>query len=96
MIVKSISLHCFEEKNGVKHDKVYHIEIVDVGNNKYMVPSQYGKRGKTLRLFCLTDEPVSMYEAEEIFRKKVAHERKKGYVEIPDSEELLTLVAFSY
>jgi len=75
---------------------VYHIEIVEVGNGKYMVPSQYGKRGKTLRLFCLTDAPVSKYEAERIFDDKVAKERKKGYVKIPDSEELLTLVAFSY
>ena len=92
MIVKSISLHCKQEN----HDKVYHIEIIDVGNGKYMVPSQYGRRGKTLRLFCLTDEPVSKWEAERIYNKKVEHEMKKGYVKIPDSEELLTLVAFTY
>jgi predicted DNA-binding WGR domain protein len=92
MIEKAVSLH----NNQDNHDKVYYIEIVSVENNKFTVCFQYGRRGKTLKFGEKTTTPVSRLEAERLFEDKVNHELKKGYHIIPNPQDLMTLIAFSY
>jgi len=97
MIHKSISLHCTEGTS----DKVYYLQIVDGSvAGKYTVAFQYGKRGKALtwgnRNGTQKVEDVSMYEAERYLSKKVREQEAKGYRVIPDPEDLLTLIGFTF
>ena len=92
MIVKAVSLHC----NKDNHDKVYYIEILEVAPRKYTVAFQYGRRGKTLKYGTKTEEPVSLWEAEHLFDKKMQDELKKGYHVIPNPDDLMTLVTLMF
>jgi hypothetical protein len=102
MIHKTVSLHNDTvEPNGKKHDKVYYLQIVDGSKpGKYTVSFQYGKRGKSLtwgnRNGTQKVEDVSMYEAERYLSKKVREQEDKGYHIIPDPEDLLTLIGFTF
>lgn len=91
MITKSISL----QLTNAESDKVYHLQIISSHDGTYMVQSQYGKRGKNLRWFALTPEPVLKWTAEKVFNDKVAKEKAKGYWEIPVPIELITEIALS-
>jgi len=92
MITKSVSLHNTQGTS----DKVYHIQIIQVSKNQYIVTFQYGRRGKKLTYGTKTEEPVTLWEAQRIFQKKQEHEQQKGYKVIPDPEDLLTIIGLSY
>jgi hypothetical protein len=102
MIVKSVSLHNNEvESSGKVHDKVYYLQIVDGSQpNRFTVSFQYGKRGGSLKWGNRDGsqklEDVSMWEAERFLEKKVSEQKKKGYHVIPDPDDLLTLISFTF
>ncbi len=79
-IVKSVSLHYTD---GGRSDKVYNIEIEEVGPNQFDVTGYNGKTGGTLTPRKQNDSPVSRSEAERLFaeleNKKVNH-RTTPYV----------------
>jgi Asp-tRNA(Asn)/Glu-tRNA(Gln) amidotransferase B subunit len=92
MIVKAVSLH----NNIGTSDKVYYLQLVSVENGKYLVQFEYGRRGKTLKFGTKTENPVSKYEAEDIFDEFVRQKKeKKHYHEIPNPEDLLMIISFS-
>ena len=94
MIYKAASLHC---QKGTSN-KVYYLQIVSVATEsgtKYKVQYQHGRWGKQLRFGTKTEEPTSLANAENIFYDKLAKERKKGYKEIPNPDDLLALIALS-
>ncbi len=64
-----------------KSDKVYEVELCDMGNDKYVVNFRYGRRGANLKEGTKTEEPVSLAKAESIYTKLVVSKGKKGYVD---------------
>jgi len=79
-IVESVSLHYTD---GGRSDKVYNIQIEQVGPNQFDVTGYNGKRGGTLTPRKQNDSPVSLAEAQRLFakleREKVNH-RTSPYV----------------
>ena len=102
MIVKSVSLHNNKtDRDGHVHDKVYYIQIVDGSKHgTFTVSFQYGKRGGKLKWGNRDGsqklEDVSMWQAENYFDKKKREQLDKGYHVIPDPEDLLVLIGFSF
>lgn len=66
----------FKEGNS---DKVYEIDLCEMGNAQYTVNFRYGRRGATLKEGTKTEKPVSLVSAEQIFDTLEAEKRKKGY-----------------
>ncbi|RFS13769.1 WGR domain-containing protein [Emticicia sp. C21] len=66
----------FKEGNS---DKVYEIDLCEVGNNQYVVNFRFGKRGSTLKDGTKTDKPVSLNSAQQVFNTLEAEKRRKGY-----------------
>jgi hypothetical protein len=62
-------------------DKVYEVDLCDVGSGRYVVNFRYGRRGGKLREGTKTTHPVSRNEAEEIFTSVVVSKTNKGYAE---------------
>ena len=71
-IVESVSLHYTD---GARSDKVYNIEIEEVGPNQFDVTGYNGKRGKTLTPRKQNDSPVSLAQAKQLFAK-LEHEKR--------------------
>lgn len=97
MIKKSISLL----NNEPGHDKVYYLQIVDgTVPNTYTVSFQYGKNGGKLkwgnRDGSQKCENVALWAAEGKFNSLLHKQLKKGYHVIPDPEDLMTLIGFSF
>lgn len=65
-------------------DKVYEVDLCEVGAGAYVVNFRYGRRGSRLKEGVKTVSPVSRSEGEEIFRDLVYSKTKKGYREISD------------
>ena len=70
------SLLYFKEGNS---DKVYEIDLCDVGNDKYVVNFRYGRRGAQLKEGCKTPVPVSIADAEKVFDILETEKLTKGY-----------------
>ncbi|RYU95765.1 HEAT repeat domain-containing protein [Emticicia agri] len=66
----------FKEGNS---DKVYEIDLCEVGSNQYVVNFRFGKRGSTLKEGTKTDKPVSLNSAQQVFDTLEAEKRRKGY-----------------
>ncbi len=81
MSIKKASLHYQDEKS----DKVYEVEIVYLGWEKYQVNFAYGKTGSKLKTGTKTNIPVSLKEAKKIFDGLVHSKQNKGY-KISDSQ----------
>ena len=97
MIKKSCSLHCTEPtKAGGRSDKVYHIQLIEHSKTEYTVQFQYGRRGKTLTWGTKTEDTMNFWDANKIFEKKIQHEKKKGYVIIPDPDDLMMIVGLTF
>ena len=60
-------------------DKVYEVDLADVGGGDYVVNFRYGRRGSSLREGTKTKQPVGLQAAEQIFEKLVASKLSKGY-----------------
>lgn len=67
-----------------KSDKVYEIDLCQVGENQYVVNFRYGRRGSNLKDGSKTTLPVTLDKAEKIFDDLAASKKKKGYWDIKD------------
>lgn len=63
-------------------DKVYEIDLCEVGAGRFVVNYRYGRRGSTLREGAETPSPVPQAEAQRVFDRLVASKLKKGYREL--------------
>lgn len=69
-------------------DKVYEVDLCEVGSCLYIVNFRYGRRGKALREGTKTDSPVELAKAEKIYDDLVKSKTKKGYqTTLPTDEE---------
>jgi predicted DNA-binding WGR domain protein len=60
-------------------DKVYEIDLCEVGADKYVVNFRYGRRGAALKEATKTPVPVSLAEAEKIYEAVETEKLQKGY-----------------
>jgi len=63
-------------------DKVYEVDLCEVGPDRYVVNFRYGRRGASLRDGTKTPLPVGRAEADAAFDKLVLSKTKKGYVDV--------------
>src|SRR5581483_2864358 len=61
-------------------DKVYEVDLCEVGAGRYVVNFRYGRRGSALKEGTKTAAPVSLTEADKIYSKLVAAKTKEGYL----------------
>ena len=61
-------------------DKVYEVDLCEVGAHQYVVNFRFGRRGAALKEGAKTTAPVARAEADKIFHALVAEKTKKGYV----------------
>ncbi len=64
-----------------RSDKVYEIDLCEVGPGQFVVNFRYGKRGTALKDGSKTVAPVKRDEADRVFDKLVQSQLEKGYVE---------------
>ena len=62
-------------------DKVYEVDLCEVGTNQFVVNFRYGKRGGTLKDGSKTVAPVKRDEADRVFDKLVRSKVDSGYVD---------------
>jgi predicted DNA-binding WGR domain protein len=62
-----------------RSDKVYEIDLCEVGQDRYVVNFRYGRRGTNLKEGAKTTTGVSLTDAEKVFANLVAEKTKKGY-----------------
>ena len=60
-------------------DKVYEVDLCEVGPERFVVNFRYGRRDATLREGSKTALPVDLVEAERVFDKLALEKRRKGY-----------------
>ncbi|NJR26650.1 MAG: WGR domain-containing protein, partial [Richelia sp. CSU_2_1] len=77
-LIKRTALYFQEDRS----DKVYEVDLCQVGENLYSVNFRYGRRGANLKEGTKTDTAVPLTQAEKIFDKLVAEKVKKGYREV--------------
>jgi WGR domain len=70
------SILYFKEGNS---NKVYEVDLCDVGNEKYVVNFRYGRRGAQLKEGSKTPVPVTLAEAEKIYDAVETEKINKGY-----------------
>ena len=75
-VVKQTKLY-FKEGNS---DKVYEVDLADVGADLYVVNFRYGRRGAVLKEGSKTTTPVPLTQAESLFDGLEMEKRKKGYL----------------
>lgn len=63
-----------------KSDKVYEVDLCEVGPGKFVVNFRYGKRGAPLKDGTKTVAPVAQAEAERVYDKLVQQQIEKGYL----------------
>jgi hypothetical protein len=74
-LVKQSFLY-FKEGNS---DKVYEIDLADVGNDRFVVNFRYGRRGSVLKEGSKTPIPLSCTDAETIYETLLNEKLGKGY-----------------
>src|SRR5688572_2875326 len=62
-----------------RSDKVYEVDLCEVGQDRYVVNFRYGRRGTNLKEGAKTTTGVSLTEAEKVFDSLVAEKTRKGY-----------------
>ncbi|MBW2731201.1 MAG: hypothetical protein JRH20_02345 [Deltaproteobacteria bacterium] len=65
-------------------DKVYEVDLCEVGADQFVVNFRYGRRGATLRDGSKTALPVARAAADKIFDKLVSSKVDKGYQPVDD------------
>lgn len=60
-------------------EKVYEVDLCEVGAGRYVVNFRYGRRGAPLKDGSKTVAPVSLAEAEEAFARLVESKQEQGY-----------------
>lgn len=97
-LLEQISLWCHDGKA----DKVYEIDLCEIGNGKYVVNFRYGRRGAALKDGTKTALAVSLDEARKIQTTLIAEKKKGGYQETErflasaESAEAITTLATSH
>lgn len=81
-LVKQIRLH-FQEGSS---DKVYEIDLCEVGAGRYVVNYRFGRRGARLQSGSQTPAPVAQAEAQRVFDTLSQSKIRKGYREIVDGD----------
>ncbi len=64
-----------------RSDKVYEVDLCEVGPARFVVNFRYGRRGANLKEGTKTATPVERTEAERLFAGLVAEKTKKGYLD---------------
>src|SRR4051794_39505949 len=64
-----------------RSEKVYDIDLCEVGTNQFVVNFRYGKRGAALKDGSKTVAPVKRDEADRVFDKLVRSKLDAGYVD---------------
>lgn len=67
-----------------KSEKVYEVDLCEVGPNKLVVNFRYGKKGAALKDGSKTVAPVGLAEAEKVYDKLVQSKIEQGYVREED------------
>jgi predicted DNA-binding WGR domain protein len=62
-----------------RSDKVYEVDLCEIGQDRFVVNFRYGRRGANLKEGVKTDGAVSRVEAERAFDSLVAEKTRKGY-----------------
>ena len=75
-----------------KSDKVYEIDLCQLGENEFLVNFRYGRRDTNLQEGTKTTFPVSLEEAEKLFIKLKESKTKKGYKESGDSQSSIITI----
>ncbi len=78
MMIKCTTLHY---KEGTS-DKVYEVDLCQIGEERYVVNFRYGRQGSNLKEGTKTTQAVPLPEAQRIFDKLVGEKTKKGYRDI--------------
>ncbi|HRI10997.1 MAG TPA: WGR domain-containing protein, partial [Nannocystaceae bacterium] len=60
-------------------DKVYIVELCEVGSGRFVVNFQFGRRGKPLQSGTKTESPVNLRQAQSIYERLVDEKKRKGY-----------------
>lgn len=76
-LIKTISLEFREGKS----DKVYEIDLCEVGPDRFVVNFRFGRRGAKLQSGSKTAVPVARDKAERIYDEVVGEKVGKGYHE---------------
>ncbi|MDJ1495744.1 WGR domain-containing protein [Cytophagaceae bacterium DM2B3-1] len=76
-LIEQVSLWCREGSA----DKVYEVDLYEVGTDKYVVNFRYGRRGATLKDGTKTASSVDRTNADKIFNALIAEKKKGGYQE---------------
>ncbi len=76
-LLRQVSLYFQEGRS----DKVYEVDLCEVGTDQYVVNFRYGRRGSALRDGTKTSVPVSLAEAQRIYDALVQSKTTKGYRE---------------
>ena len=63
-----------------RSEKVYAIDLCEVGSGQFVVNFRYGKRGAPLKDGSKTVAPVGQAEAERVYDKLVGQQLEKGYL----------------
>ena len=70
-----------------RSDKVYEVDLCEVGPDQFVVNFRYGRRGSPLRDGSKTQAPVTREKAESIFDKLVKSKTDKGYKHASEATE---------
>ncbi len=76
-LVQQIQLHYLDDKS----DKLYEVDLCEVGPGQFLVNFRYGRRGRPLKSGTRTDFPIQEAEARKVYQKLVDSKIKKGYRE---------------
>lgn len=78
-LIKQTHLLCQDDRS----DKVYEVDLCQVGEDRYVVNFRYGRRGTHLKEGTKTTTPTNLTAATTIFDQLVTSKIKKGYQETP-------------
>src|SRR5580658_5013082 len=67
-------------------DKVYEIDLCEVGPGQFVVNYRYGRRGARLRDGTETPAPLPQRDAQRVFDKLAASKVAKGYAELQGAQ----------
>ncbi|WP_424101185.1 WGR domain-containing protein [Moorena producens] len=85
-LIKRTTLH-YQAGNS---DKIYEVDLCDLGNEQYIVNFRYGRRGKTLKESSKTAQPVALAKAQQVFDQLVGSKLKKGYQDVTEASSSQT------
>lgn len=73
-------------QKGGATDKVYEVDLCEVGPDQFVVNFRWGRRGTALREGSKTTAPVGRAEGEQVFERLVASKVREGYWDVSRPE----------